>query len=78
MYHGKRQNTETAITYISLFWRNVDRKNQEYHQRNVTESPYVIKDLCKYVEVFGYAGSPRTGGGVVQKEQFAPRCLVEK
>ena len=39
--------------HFIIFWRNVDGKNQEYQQRNVTESPYVIKDLCKYVEVFG-------------------------
>ena len=38
--------------HFIISWRRV-ASNKEYQQRNVTESPYVIKYLCKYVNVFG-------------------------
>jgi hypothetical protein len=49
--------------HFLIFWRRV-ASNQEYQQRNATESPYVIKDLCKYVKLFSNLGRQGRGGGM--------------
>jgi hypothetical protein len=35
--------------HFIIFWRRI-ASNEGYEQRNVTESPYVIKDLSKYID----------------------------